>query len=144
MGGNLTGLYNSLCFSSAGRSGKSLLMWSLSALVGRLYAETDPAIVYDRLILKSGFAIGSGCRIWSLNELLEKAKLQCDVVQKLSGGDKLPARAQCRQTLKPQQKCIIVTNHLPELGTVNDAIDQRLLVIRFPVFQEYGGFRDGK
>ena len=108
-------------------------MGSLGALMGPLYAEMEPAILLDRTAHKTGLAVGVGRRIWSFNELPEKAKLQCDIMQKLSGRDKLPVKAQSRQVLAPRQKCIVSTNHLPELGTVNDAIDQRLLVVRFPV-----------
>ena len=105
----------------------------MGSLMGPLYAEMEPAILLDRTAHKTGLAVGVGRRIWSFNELPEKAKLQCDIMQKLSGRDKLPVKAQSRQVLAPRQKCIVSTNHLPKLGTVNDAIDQRLLVVRFPV-----------
>ncbi len=108
-------------------------MGSLGALMGPLYAEMEPAILLDRTTHKSGFAAGFGRRIWSFNELPEKAKLQCDIMKKLSGRDNLPVKAQSRQVFKPRQKCIVSTNHLPDLGTVNAAIDERLLVVRFPV-----------
>lgn len=108
-------------------------MGSLGALMGSLYAEMEPAILLDRTAHKTGLAVGANRRIWSFNELPEKAKLQCDLMKKLSGRDKVPAKAQSRQVLDPRQKCIVSTNHLPELGTVNAAIDQRLLVVRFPV-----------
>ena len=108
-------------------------MGSLGASMGSLYAEMEPAILLDRTAHKTGLAVGVNRRIWSFNELPEKAKLQCDIMKKLSGRDKVPVKAQSRQVLDPRQKCIVSTNHLPELGTVNAAIDQRLLVVRFPV-----------
>jgi phage/plasmid-associated DNA primase len=110
-------------------------MRSLSVLLGQFYAEMDTANILEKTAAKMDLAKGSGCRIWSFNETPQNARLKSDVVQMLSGGDGIPVKVAHRQsqTLTPYQKCIVTTNHLPELGIVTEALRSRLMIVRFPV-----------
>jgi phage/plasmid-associated DNA primase len=77
---------------------------------------------------------GIGARIWSFNETYENAQLRSDTVKMISGRGIMTVKAR-GQTIEvsPHQTCIVTTNHLPRLGTVNEALKQRLICIEFPV-----------
>ena len=104
--------------------------------MGPLYAEMDTSIILDKVGKGGDLAKGGGRRIWSFNETPSSAKLKSETVQLLSGGDGIPVKPAYSksQTLKPRQKCIVSTNHLPELGgAMTTALESRLMIIRFPV-----------
>ena len=104
--------------------------------MGPIYAEMDTSIILDKPGKVGDMAKGSGCRIWSFNETPASAKLKSETVHLLSGGDGIPVKPAYSksQTLKPRQKCIVSTNHLPELGgAMTTALESRLMIIRFPV-----------
>ena len=110
---------------------------------GEFYYEMNPGIIVDQHVSNLGDELrkGKGGRIWCFNELGENRKLKNEVVQMISGGDGMPAKAVYTksETLIPYQTCIAVTNHMPEIGTVTRAIADRLLCIEFPVyFAEFG------
>ncbi len=110
---------------------------------GEFYFEMNPGIIVDQHVSNLGDELrkGKGGRIWCFNELGENRKLKNEVVQMISGGDGMPAKAVYTksETLIPYQTCIAVTNHMPEIGTVTRAIADRLLCIEFPVyFMELG------
>ena len=110
---------------------------------GEFYFEMNPGIIVDQHVSNLGDELrkGKGGRIWCFNELGENRKLKNEVVQMISGGDGMPAKAVYTksETLIPYQTCIAVTNHMPEIGTVTRAIADRLLCIEFPVyFAEFG------
>lgn len=73
---------------------------------------------------------GLGGRIWSFSETDEKGNFNSDAVKMLSGGNRLGFGADSSASY---QKCILTTNHIPQLGFVDDAMMRRMLIVKFPV-----------
>lgn len=106
-------------------------MGGLQALCGNFYKQMETDIIVGKCgprvhKLKKGF----GGRIWSFSETDEKESFNSNAVKTLSGGNRLGFGT---DSSTPHQKCILTTNHIPQLGFVNNAMMRRMLIIRFPV-----------
>ena len=74
-----------------------------------------------------------GARLVTASETEQNRKWAASRIKQLTGGDPISARLMRQDffTYVPQFKLILVGNHAPQLGRVDDAIRRRLLVILF-------------
>lgn len=122
-----------------------MLMHALQSLLGDFFKLMKSNII----IGKSGANVdaqlfnGVGARIWCFNETFENAQFKSDVVQTISGCNKMSIQVGGKEVeLEPRQSCILMTNHLPRLESVNEAIKERLICVEFPV--TFRDFSDGE
>ena len=107
-------------------------MGALQALLGDFFRVMDTDIIIGKGGSRSGTKMkkGIGGRIWSFSETDENDRFNSNTVKLLSGGNKLTFGT---EDIAPRQKCILTTNHVPQLGVVSKAITRRMLVVKFPV-----------
>ncbi len=116
-------------------------MGALQALLGDLFRQMDNDIIIGKGGSKSNSKSkkGIGGRIWSFSETDQSESFNSSTLKQLSGGNKLTIGM---ADFAPRQKCILTTNHVPQLGIVNQAVKRMLLIIRFPV--TFRTFADGE
>ena len=124
-------------FTAGGRNGKGVITQTLQKVLGHNYVEMNCGVIVYRQFsnIDAERAKVLGARIAVFNELKPGDKLKVNEVQLLSGGDLIPAKALYKDPISiiPRHKCLLITNHLPELqGEVTQAITDRLLCVHSP------------
>jgi putative DNA primase/helicase len=124
-------------FVSPGRSGKGVVTQTLQALLGDYYKEIHPGVIARRRVSnidEERYKL-LGSRIALINELAPEDVLLTAEVQRISGGDGIPARRVygSATTITPHHLAILSTNHVPEMYPMLASMTNRLLVVRFPV-----------
>ena len=111
-------------------------MHALQVLLGGFFRSMNSNIIVGKsgTNIDAQLANGIGARIWSFNETYENAQLKSDTVKTISGGGIITVKARGQSIeYSPHQTCIVTTNHLPRIETVNEALKERLICIEFPV-----------
>lgn len=106
-------------------------MAGLRAVCGDFFRQMETDIIVGKagprlnMKMKKGF----GGRIWSFSKTDENERFNSSIIKLLSGGNNLTFGT---DSTVSRQKCILTTNHVPQLGFVNDAVTRRMLIINFP------------
>lgn len=131
-----------------GSNGKSTLVTTVMHVLGEDYAMKAKR---DLLMQKRGsehptsLARLFGKRFVACVESSEDGKLDETLVKELTGGDAIAARRMREDEweFRPTHKCVLVTNHKPEVKGTDDAIWRRLPLVPFTVqFPEGDSRRD--
>jgi putative DNA primase/helicase len=118
-----------------GGNGKTKFVETLAGVLGD-YAVAAPM---DTFVLKRGerhptdLASFVGARLVTSNETQEDRQWDQQLVQDITGGGTIAARFMRRDFFRyvPQFTLIIVGNHAPKLGSINDAAKRRFQIIPF-------------
>lgn len=127
-------------FHGHGANGKSVLMSTVMAILGKDYAkQVDPKSFMDRGGAGSGarsdLAQLEGVRLVASSESATGNKLDSALMKQISGGEKISARMlyknECQ--FQPQFKVLISTNHRPVIRDGGQSMWRRLRVVPFSV-----------
>ena len=116
-------------------TGKTVFLETLSGIFGSYHVTTDAntfsAPKGDRH--PADIAALAGARLVTAAETAEGRSWDTQRVKTLTGGDEVSARHMRQNffTYKPRYQIIIVGNHEPEVGGVDDALMRRLHIIPF-------------
>lgn len=118
-----------------GGNGKSVFLNVLTGILGD-YSVTAPMEAFttsknDRH--STELAMMAGARLVTASETEEGKRWAEAKIKSLTGGDKISARFMRQDffTYKPIFKLLIVGNHMPALGTVDDAAKRRFRLVPF-------------
>ena len=118
-----------------GGNGKSVFINTIAGILND-YAttaamETFTVSRFDRH--PTELAMLHGARLVTASETEEERKWAASRIKQLTGGDPVTAHfmRQDNFTYRPQFKLVIVGNHAPQLGQVDDAIRRRFLIVPF-------------
>ncbi len=118
-----------------GGNGKSVLQTVITEIMGD-YATTAPMETFAASKYQghpTEIAMLHGARFLGASETEKGQKWAEARINQLTGGDLVTARfmRQDHFTFRPQFKLMIVGNHKPQLGTVNDAARRRFIIVPF-------------
>jgi P4 family phage/plasmid primase-like protien len=121
-----------------GSNGKSLLARLISNLFGIHCVEPEPTL-FTKVREKSNETNESvinlvGKRIAIMSEPSKEDKIMSDTLKKMTGGDRLSARAlhSKTQVIRLQMKFFMLCNTIPLLDDCKDAEQRRLKIVDFP------------
>ncbi|GAX86414.1 hypothetical protein CEUSTIGMA_g13824.t1 [Chlamydomonas eustigma] len=128
-------------FNGTGRNGKGVITQTLQNILGEDFVkDMEVGLICgdDRSLSNSSASMVKlgGSRIALFKESKEDEVLKTNVVQLLTGGDRIPCRDVYASavSLTPRHLSILETNHLPSLGgDVIPAMVERIMVVHFPV-----------
>jgi len=122
-----------------GANGKSTFLETISELLGDYAATTTSETVLAREGGSNNqvFALArlKGARLVSMAETEEGQRLAESLVKVMTGGEKIAARFSHGNFFEfvPEFIPVVVTNHMPELRNVDEAMRRRVLLIPFRV-----------
>jgi len=122
-------------FNGVGSNGKSVLMKTLHMVLGKYFKVLDKSLLMnekqgntqDQLVSLKGSRIAV-CDESEINE-----KLNSSTVKNLTGGAPITCRAIYKEpiTYQPTFQLLLLTNHLPKAGAMDDALWRRLILVPF-------------
>lgn len=125
-----------LCFiHGPGGNGKSVFINTLKGIMGS-YAEVAAMETFTASRFDphpTAVAKLDGARVVIASETEENRSWRTSLIKQLTGGDPISARYMRQDyfVYTPQFTLIIVGNHAPEIGTVDEAITRRFHVVPF-------------
>lgn len=126
------------CAFGAGRNGKSVLMGTVQAILGRYATTLDSSLIASHRGQSSNevdykAAALRGKRLAVCYETGAGATLEEATVKRLSSDDEIPARSPYGRpfVFTPTHTLILVTNHRPVVVTQDDGTWRRLVLIPF-------------
>jgi len=124
-------------FYGTGANGKSVFVNTIAGVLGD-YArtaamETFTASTSDQH--PTDLAGLQGARLVVASEIEDGKRFAISKLKRVTGGDKVSARLMRQDFFEfvPQFKLVIVGNHKPEVGTIDEAVRRRLQLIPFTV-----------
>jgi putative DNA primase/helicase len=125
-------------FHGEGGNGKGIVAQTITRLMGDLAKAQNKALIFSNH--KAGNkdaekAELKGTRFAIWNEPSKHDVLDTSAVQELTGEDTIRAAKKYHDpcNITPYYKCLLLSNWLPDIAPVNDAIARRLIAIPFPV-----------
>lgn len=125
-------------WSGIGSNGKSLFKKLCMLTFGNYAYEPDPSIITcpknDGSKPCPELASLKGKRFVALSEPENQQKLQVSLLKRMSGGDKIQARALYKDNIEFDLQCILVIlmNNKPSLNDFDNGICRRLSIVEFP------------
>jgi putative DNA primase/helicase len=126
------------CAFGSGRNGKSVLMGTVQAILGRYATTLDSSLIASRRAQGSNevdykAAALRGKRLAISYETGAGASLDEATVKRLSSDDEIPARSPYGRpfVFTPSHTLILVTNHRPVVPSQDDGTWRRLVLIPF-------------
>jgi putative DNA primase/helicase len=121
----------------SGANGKSVFVATLVGILGS-YAQAagmDIFLVTDHAQHPTGIARMSGARLITATETEESRRWNTAQIKALTSSDRLTGRFMRRDFFDfvPTHKLLLMGNHRPSLGAVDEAIRRRIHLVPFPV-----------
>lgn len=118
-----------------GGNGKSVFLNTLTGIM-HLYATTAPMETFTRGVGEqhpTEIAMLDGPRLVTASETEEGKRWAESRIKSLTGGDPISARFMRQNffTFRPRFKLLIIGNHMPALGSVDEAMRRRFRLIPF-------------
>lgn len=126
-------------FVGTGRNGKSVLVDTISSVLGSDYAGAlDKTLLVKQKHESHPTKLMAlrGKRLMTASETDAGDKIANASIKMLTGGDLITARGigQDQVTFKPTHSLLLMTNSLPEVDELDKAIWERLQVVRFDTY----------
>jgi len=124
-----------LLYGESGNNGKTTLIETISNIVGDYSLSTPSSTFVDR----KGGDIGNdlarlkGSRLIMASESGEQKPLNANLVKQITGNDTITVRYLYKEFFSyvPQFTCFFLTNHRPQVTGTDEALWNRLALIRF-------------
>ncbi|MGR3608689.1 MAG: DNA primase family protein [Sulfitobacter sp.] len=122
-------------FHGAGRNGKSTLLEAISFVLGDYASTAEPStfIKQKGAGIRNDLARLKGARVVCTSELSSGEILDTALVKRVTGGEKLAARALFKEhfEFKPEFVMFMATNALPVIDGGDRALERRLILVPF-------------
>jgi P4 family phage/plasmid primase-like protien len=124
-------------WTGKGANGKSLFNNLLKKVFGDYYSTAASSLITEKRANANNatpaLADKKGKRILVMNEPEKSDKIQAGVMKELTGNDEINARKLYKETFrfKPQFKCILICNEIPEATGEDNGTWRRIKVIKF-------------